>query len=306
MVFFKHFGCLCEYGAIRLAAWIVNCLPFSWALWLAHPAGSLLYLVLSRQRRRALENLHFAFQGKKNEAEIHAIARRSFCHLVEFAIEWLRLPGMAKNHDRSFAPLKGDEKLRAALKKGKGAIVLITHLGNWEAMSLLGGLLIAKVENVPFYALGRPLKNPYLNRYVQGLRALGGLQTIAKGGAVQETLNCLKENAIVCVLIDQRVSEGGIEIDFFGRKALTTSLPALAALRLGVPIFHSFPRRTPDLKFFLEVYGPVELLVLGRVKEDIRANTQKFMTRIEEEIRKRPEEWLWMHNRWRPEHGPKD
>ena len=214
------------------------------------------------------------------------------------------MPKIARDPKRYLA-IRDVEKIHNALKQGKGAMLLVSHTGNWEIMALVAGILIAKPVGASIYALARPLKNFYLYEHSLRLRALTGLESIPKIGGVQETFNRLKENGIVSTLIDQRVGEGGVEVNFFGQPALTTSLPAVAALRYGTPILFVFLRRTPDLRFVMDVEGPVEIERTGDLKRDIQVNTQHFNERVEAEIRKDPARWLWMHNRWRDRHGAK-
>lgn len=297
---------LFEYGFIRFLVLLLAVIPFKWALSLAKPIGWILFVFLKRPREMALQNLKSAFPEKK-DPEISSIARGAFTHLSEFGIEWLRIPYIIRHSSRYFIDVFHKEKIHEELKKKKGAIVLISHTGNWEMMALMGGLLVAQPVGGSVYAVARPLDNPYLYQYVMRLRGVGGLKTIDKLGGVRETFDRLrKENAIVCILIDQRVSEGSVETHFFGRPALTTSLPIVAALRLGTPIFHNFLYRTNDLRYEMRVEGPVPIERTGDFRKDIEINTQKFVARIEAEIRKQPAHWLWMHNRWRVAHGAKD
>lgn len=271
----------------------------------------------------ALENLRQAYQSKKSESEIRKVACGSFIHLAEFGIEWLRMPQMIASPERYLIGVKEMEQIHTALNQRKrGAIVLVCHTGNWEIMALMGGLFVAKPIGTSVYAVARPLKNPYLYDYAIRLRGGEGLKTIDKSGGVRETFDRLRENGIVCILVDQRVSEGSVETNFFGRPALTTTLPAVAALRLDTPIFFNFLRRTSPhlnlppakagggveggcIKYEMEVEGPVSIERTGNIHRDIQMNTQKFTDRIETEIRKNPARWLWMHNRWRAPHGHK-
>ena len=302
---FQKAAHLFEYALIRLAGFFLNLLPFSFTLRLARPGGVLLFWVLKRSRRIALENLKQVYGSEKSEAEIRNIARESFVHLAEFGAEWLWMPQIAKDPMRYLA-ISGVQKIHSALKQGKGAMLLVSHTGNWEIMALIVGTLIAKPVGASIYALARPLKNLYLYKYSLRLRGLTGLQSIPKVGGVHETFNRLKDNGIVSTLIDQRVGEGGVEVNFFGRPALTTSLPAVSALRLGTPLFFLSCHRTSDLRFMMEVEGPVEIERTGDIRHNIRVNTQRINDRLEAEIRKDPPRWLWMHNRWRTRHGAKD
>ena len=293
-----------EFCLIRFLGGCINLLPLAVALKLAPPAGQLLFRILKRYRLRAVENLRNAFQGEKSEEEIQALAREAFVYLAEFAVEWLRMTRLAKNSGRYLA-IEGVEKIGEARKKSAGAMLLVSHAGNWEIMALIGGLLIAPPLGTTIHALARPLKNPYLYEYILYLRGLTGLQNIRKVGAVKKTLKALMRNEVVCLLVDQRVNEGSVEAEFFGQGALTTSLPAIAAVRLGTPIFFSSLERTPEFRFIIHIEGPFSLETTGDTREDIRCYTQIFNDRMEEEIRKNPGHWLWMHNRWRVRHGAK-
>ncbi len=294
-----------EYLLVRVLGGFLNLLPFSLALLLAHSLGSFLFLILGRSSRTALKNLRQVYGSSKSEAEIQALAREAFAYLAEFGVEWLRMPKIAKNPER-YLSINNVSRIHTALKENKGAVLLVSHAGNWEIMALIGGLLIAKPSGRPIYALARPIKNPYLYDFTLRLRGLTGLESIDKMGAVRGTFKCLKEKGIVCVLVDQRVSEGGVETNFFGHPALTTSLPALCALRFDAPTFHVFLKRTSDLRYVMDVEGPVPIENSGDAERDIRINTQRFNDRIEAEIRKNPTHWLWMHNRWRLRDGAKD
>ena len=299
--------CLVQYGFTRIISWIVCLIPFRWALMIARPIGAILFFTLKRPRQMAIQNLKSAFP-EKSETEIKSIAQVAFRHLAEFGIEWLMMPEMIE-HSKKYLikEVIGKEKIPEGLAQKRGAIVLVTHTANWEVMALImGGLLTAESVGAAVYALARPLKNPYLYQYAVKIRAGRGLKTINKFGGVRETFDRLrKDNAVMCILIDQRISEGGIETNFFGRPALTTSLPVMAALRLGTPIFFSFMRQTDDLRYEMKIEGPVPIARTRDFKKDIITNTQNFAARAEAEIRKNPSHWLWMHNRWRVAHGAK-
>lgn len=294
-----------EYALIRLTAHIVCFFPLAFVLWLARWAGVFLFQILKRPRQRALENLRNAYGPEKTEKEIQQIARGAFRHLAEFGAEWLYIPRIAQSPER-YLKIHHVERIHRGLEKGRGALLLVSHIGNWEIMALIGGLLIARPVGASIYSLARPIKNPYLYDYILGQRGLTGLTSITKTGGVKEVFSRLKENGIVCMLIDQRVSEGSVETEFFNQEALTTSLPAIVALRLGTPVFFVFLNRTPDLRYEMEIEGPVPIGQEEDSNTNIRLNTQAFNDRVEAEIRKYPTRWLWMHNRWRARHDAKD
>lgn len=304
MAGFKKLSFFFEYLTVRFVGSIFTLLPLSFVLRFAPSIGVFLFFILGRSRRTALANLRQVYGYEKPDSEIRQIAKKSFVHLTEFGIEWFWMTKIAKDPERYLA-IRGVKKIHSALERKKGALLLVSHNGNWEIMALVAGFLIAKPVGAKIYALARPLKNLYLYEYSLRLRALTGLKSIHKIGGVRETFNRLKENGIVSTLIDQRVGEGGVEVNFLGHPALTTSLPAVATLRLGTPIFFVFLHRTPDLRFVMDVEGPMEIERTGDMKHDIQVNTQRVNDRIEAEIRKDPTCWLWMHNRWRSREGAK-
>ncbi|MBI4358516.1 MAG: lysophospholipid acyltransferase family protein [Candidatus Omnitrophica bacterium] len=296
-----------EYAFIRLIGLVLNLVPLSLLLRLARPISSFLFCVLGRSHRTALENLRLAFGSERSEAEIRKIAIGAFEHLAEFGIEWLAMPQIIRYSEKYLVTVHHADKVHAELReKKKGAVILVCHTGNWEIMALMAGLFLAKPVGASIYAVARPLKNPYLYAYAVKLRGGMGLKSIDKSRAVLEASARLRENAIVCIPMDQRVSEGNVTCNFFGRPALTTSLPALLALRLGSPVFYYFLYRSINCRYSVGVQGPVSIERTGNVKRDVQVSTQTFTDQIETEIRKDPRRWLWMHNRWRPRHGAKD
>ena len=294
----KKLSYLIHYAIVRAFARFVNFLPFPLALFLARPVGVSLSYMLKRKRDKCVDNLHHAFGIQKSEKEISRITRESFVHMAEFAVEWFRLPQIARIPER-YLSVNNEQKIHEALKQGKGAIILASHNGNWEIMSLIVGLLIAKPVGVPIYALARPQKNSFLYDYTLRLRGLTGLKSIDKRGGARATFRHLKNNNIVCILMDQRVREGSVEATFFGRKALTTSLPAIAARRLGTPVFYVFLKRMKGLRYVMNVEGPIPMANVPDRNIDLALNTQRFNDLLEVEIRKDPSQWLWTYSRWK-------
>lgn len=265
----------------------------------------MLFWGLRKYREVALENLTQAFRAEKSPSQIREMAFESFVYLAEIAVGWFRMPFLARYSDRYLAVRNAGAMHREIRERKRGAMLLVSHAGNWEIMALIAGLLIAEPIGTPMHALARPIKNPYLYDRILHLRGLTGLKSIRKIGAVRKALRSLKRNEIVSLLVDQRINEGSVEVTFFGRNALTTSLPALAALRLDTPIFFGHLEQTPDLRFTLVLEGPLPIQKTGDLHEDIRTNTQRFNDQVEADIRRNPGRWLWMHNRWRTRDGAK-
>ncbi len=282
-----------EYLLFRGIALYINRLSDFETMRLAEKIGSLLFRLLKGRREIALSNLRAAFGREKREEEIQKIAEASMQNLVKVALEVVRVPRIAKNPTLAI-DLQKRENVWNALGKKKGLIVVVSHFANWELMGVS-----AADAGFPIHAIGRPVKNPFVYHYIKHLRGITGLKTVDKAGAARATIKLLKQNQMVAILIDQHERQGGVWVDFFGRKASTTSLVATLALRYDVPVIPTyFYRKEPErsVLYFGEAFP---LIRTGNYEADIVANTQQYVSHIEGEIRKCPGDWLWMHRRWR-------
>ncbi len=291
-------GQVIQYGLFRLLCFILNLLPFAWALQLGRWVGRSLYYILSKYRNVSLENLHFAFREEKSESEIRKIAIQSFENLGYFAIEFIRIPKILSNIQK-YIVIKNDEPAFGALKLKKGMIFIVSHFGNWEWMAVLGAKR-AQHFGAQMNAVARVFGNPYLYRYItKNLRGATGLNTIDKRGGARQAMKHLEQNEVVCILIDQHERYGSVPVPYFGRDAWTTSLPAVLAVKKGVPVFPVFSFRTPGKPTVLEVGKAFPVIRTGDYEKDIIENTAQYIRSIQEVVRKRPGDWLWMHGRWR-------
>jgi KDO2-lipid IV(A) lauroyltransferase len=240
-----------------------------------------------------LENLRPAFGKGKTEAELLGIAEQSIQNLFKLVFEFLRTPETSAHPERYIEPPDVTALMEAVKKKG-GFIAVVSHFGNWEWLAIP-----IKKYGLHVHAVGRPLKNPYLYRYVREMREAANLINIEKSGAVRFSIEVLKQRGILAVLIDQHESRGSVWVDFFGRKAATSTLPAMLALKYEYPVLPAFFYRE-ESGYSKIKYGPLfPLIRTGDLQADLLANTQQYVAKIEEEIRKRPGDWLWAHRRWR-------
>ncbi|MCM8775982.1 MAG: lysophospholipid acyltransferase family protein [Candidatus Omnitrophica bacterium] len=282
-----------EYLLYRIVAFGIRCLPLSYAMCLADGIGLLLFYLLGERTRTTFNNLRQAYGAEKSEREIRKIAIASYQNLVRVAFEFIRIPTIAKNPER-YLRVEHWDYVEKALEKKRGVMIIVSHFGNWELMSFAG-----RINQRPLHAIARATKNPFVYQYIKHLRSLMGTVSIDKEGAVKNTVKLLKNNQIVCMLIDQHERQGGVWVDFFGRKASTTSLPAMMALRHEVSVLFAFYTRSGPGSFVIHLEKPFPVIRTDDRKQDILSNTQQYIRRIEEEIRKSPENWLWMHRRWR-------
>ena len=287
-----------QYVLFRIICFLLNLIPFAWAMALGKLGGRFLYYLLGNYRKVALENLRFAFHDERTKQEMKQIAVQSFENLGYFAIEFIRIPKVVKAI-KKYILIQNDRSVFKALEAKKGVVLIVSHFGNWEWMGVAAGARV-KEKGATINAVARVLGNPFLYRYVvRKLRGATGLKTVDKKGAVREVIRLLDQNEIICVLIDQHERYVSVPVPYFGREAWTTSLPAFMALKKGaavVPVFSFREKNKPTVVKLGEVFPVIQT---GDYERDLIANTAQYMQAIEQVVRKRPGDWLWMHARWR-------
>lgn len=268
--------------------------------WIGRRLGDVALLALGGRRRRALANLRLAFPDLAPAAR-RRLCRRSFQH---FGMTMAELAGMlARPLDATLASVtvEGLEHLREAMERSGRAIVLTAHLGNWEILSaahrLAGGYGLAVVV--------RPLDTPGLNALAERLRRKTGVELIDKRHALRPVLGALARGRMVGILLDQNASRReGVFVPFFGREASTSRSVAVLALRTGAPIVPIFARREPGGRHRVSILPVVEAPVDRSGEAAIVSLTARCTAVVEAAIREVPEQWLWMHHRWRTRPAP--
>lgn len=276
--------------------WLVSrIMPYRFGLWSGAVLGSLTYVALRRERNRALAHLRLAFP-EKDAAWILRIARGSFIHLGKCVFEVMLMT--PRRMSKMTAAFHGEENLRKAVAQKKGVIYVSAHIGNWE---LLGGILATRFPDTMVIGIAAPIEPPPLNDMIIMLRARMGSQTLLRGmpGASRELIRVFKENRILGILIDQDTDVDGAFVDFMGRPAWTPTAAASMAIKFGAPMTFGYIQRGTDNRHTVYLEGPLDLIKTGDRDQDIIANTAMLTKKIEAVIRKKPEQWVWMHRRWR-------
>ncbi len=246
-------------------------------------------------RRRIVAHLEIAFpelDAAQREKIISATARHFGLMLAEVAWLWRASPDAVA----SICKFDGAEHLLAALDGGRGAMMVTAHCGNWE-------LLCARipVAGIPLTAAVRQLDNPGLDRLITSLRTRFGTEILPRGpSAGRKLARALSRNRVVGLLIDQDIRDvPGVFVPFFRRPAWTPSGAATLALRLGCPVIPTFIHRLPDGTHHAEVHAPLPLPVDGSLEDRIVELTAASTACIERQVRAHPDQWVWMHRRWR-------
>jgi KDO2-lipid IV(A) lauroyltransferase len=252
------------------------------------------YHLSPRQRYITLHNLKNAFP-EKDMGQIIEIAKKTYRHLGIVAAEFFDLPKIKREVIENTIEIEGLEGCKAALEKNKGLLIFGAHFGNWELMHIVISLIVH-----PMLLIYRPLDNPILEDLIRWVRSTAGSKTLPKERAMRPMLRTLQKNEIVGLLIDQNVAwQEGVFVDFFGRPACTTDGLAILALHTGAPVIPAFMARQPSGKYRLILGREVEVVDTGDQDRDETANTQIFMKVIEDIIREYPDQWLWLHHRWK-------
>ena len=272
-------------AVVKSLAWT----PVPWAYRLAWGYARLLDAAIPRLRRTALRNLSLALP--ELEVERHRkIVDGVFRSIARLLVAFARLPAIGKDNVGRWIRWEGAECVQAALREGRGVLFATAHLGNWE-LSAFAYALLAEPMNV----VVRPLDNPLIDRLVEHRRSLSGNRTIGKSDFARGILKALGRNEAVGVLVDQNASpDGGVFVDFFGLPACAGTGFAKIAARSGAAVIPGFALWSDEeQRYVLRFYPPVAMT------GDAARDTQALQSVLEEVIRAHPDQWLWIHRRWK-------
>jgi Kdo2-lipid IVA lauroyltransferase/acyltransferase len=255
--------------------------------------GSLGWRFSRRDRRRTLDHLASAYPGMP-EPERTRLGRDCFRHHGTTLGECLHLFHRDCGFVRAVVEVQGWETVERAREEERPILILTGHCGNWE-------LLAAAINcrGLGMAVVARPLDEPDQQRMLAGLRERFGTPTIARGseGAARQLLGTLRRGGALGMLIDQDTKVDGVWVPFFGRLAFTPVAAAKIALRQSTAVIPTFIERLPDGRHLATFHPPLDL------PDDPTEATALMTTRIEEQVRRRPEQWVWMHRRWRRQPG---
>ncbi len=258
--------------------------------------GNFVFFVPRIRRRLVEKNIARTFPDK-SLPEIRRIARKVYRNQAMNIIEMLRIPLIKDKDDaRKLVEIRIDEHLRQRIEQQKGAVLVSGHLGSWELIGFCTAMLLG-----PLNSIVKPIKNKPLDKYLHDLRTLQGHKLIYKDTAARQGLKALKNGELLGVLGDQSNKTGDFYIDFLGRKATIFMGPAFWALKAGVPLFVEVSKRLDSGKYLVDIFE-IPTSDLSYNREDIKILAKRYTRALEDFIREYPEEWLWLHDRWK--HSP--
>jgi len=284
-----------EYAAAWPFIKILGILPRPLARALAIVLAQVVYLLHARLRKVGMRNLAMAFP-EKTAAERARILRGEFTSLGRQLAEVCQLPRYTLENVEKVVVYDGFEHYEQAKARGKGVLFLTGHFGAWELSAFSHSL-----HGHWMHIVVRPMDNLYLDRLIRSYSTMHGNKTVAKDEFVRGLLSAMKAGEVVGILMDTNVTPPqGVFVNFFGIPACTASGLARIALRTDAAVIPGFTIWDKSLgKYRLRFDAAVELIRTGNLESDIQANTQKFTKIIEDYIRQYPEQWLWVHRRWK-------
>jgi KDO2-lipid IV(A) lauroyltransferase len=278
-----------EYAAAAAVLKTLELSPRPLAEWLARSCLRIVDIALPRLRRTAARNLEMALP-ELSAAERAHVTDGVFRSLARVLVAFAKFPRIGPGNVHQWIRYEGFEHFQAAKARGRGVLIATGHLGNWE-LSAFAHALMAEPMNV----VVRPLDNPLVDRLVETRRALSGNRIIYKKDFLRGILAALGRNEAVGILIDQNSTpEYGVFVEFFCMQACSNAGFARVAAHSGAAVIPGFALWSEaERRFVLRFYPPVEM------SGDVQADTARLQHQLEEVIRRHPDQWLWIHRRWK-------
>jgi Kdo2-lipid IVA lauroyltransferase/acyltransferase len=284
-----------QYWPVAVLVRVIGVLPRPPAHGVGIMIGKLVYHLHPRLRRVGRRNLELAFP-EKTPAQRREILRGVYVSLGRLLGEACLFPRYTSANASEIAVYQGFENFEAAEKRGKGVLLLTGHFGGWEVGSFFHSLC-----GHPMQIVVRPLDNPYVDDLVSRYRGRHGNTMIGKQEFARGLISAMRKNETVGILMDTNMTPPqGVFVNFFGIAACTASGLARVALHTGATVVPAFTIWDSVLrKYRVEFAPPVEMMRSGDNEADAVANTARFTKIIEEFVRRYPDQWLWIHRRWK-------
>lgn len=284
------------YYSARVLLFLIARLPYAAVPPLGRLFGTLVFALAARERRKTFQGLRTAYPSGLDPGQVERLALATWRNIGRNLFEiihWTRWPGAKL--DTQVAGARGLENLDRALARAKGAFIVTAHLGNWE---LLAGYLCHRYKGS---GVAQKLYDPRFDRLVTDFRLqkLGVAAMIKRGMALRGILAALGDNQIIFSLCDQDTGKDGVFVPFFGKQAWTQSGVARIARKTGAALVPAFMVRGADGRFELHVEKEIEVPQTSDKEKDVVETVQRYTELIEAYVRAYPDQWVWMHERWK-------
>lgn len=274
-----------EYLGYRLMEGGFSLLPLPLIDRLGSGIGFLFYYLSASYRRLAIRNLRIAYGQEKDLPEIQRLARATCQRTIANFLSTLKTTTLPSSQMNNYVSVEGKEELHTALAQGKGVILVLGHMGNWEVLNRLHDHLPPGIQAGGIY---QRLKNPLVNAHLLTQREQDGSCMFDKKKGFHAPASFVKNGGLLIVVADQKTGRAGIPIPFFGRLSALSPLPSLLAKKAGSPVFAAG----------IETTAPGHWTVILKPLSN-KPQTNEIISTLETLIRRSPADYLWLHNRWR-------
>lgn len=272
--------------------------PFSWGYFYAKVLSTVFYygfLGIGSRRKTVEHHIKYAYGDELTKKEIRKIGKKFYYHLALNLIEFLRIKDADNDYINKYIEIEGKENLEKAFEPGKGVVLLTGHIGNWELLGAVVGMM-----GYEYGVIYREVPFKRIDKYIKETRSTHRTTPISKKNALMKMFKTLRANGMIGILLDQKANhKEGLMLNFFGKPALTSKGLSAIATKTGasvVPIFLARKGGTFYHKATVEEALPFQNT--DNKEEDLKHNTQLMNDVLEKHIRANPEQWLWLHHRW--------
>jgi KDO2-lipid IV(A) lauroyltransferase len=285
-------------GLLKTVAYLYSFLPRKLQIKVGHGLGALFYFAKFRDPV-VQQNLNLAYPNDPEKRE--EIRRASYWHFGNLILEIFMVLGPLRRFVLKYVDLSGTEHLEAAKKRGKGVIFLASHTGNWEVMAATGGVLAQS----DLLMVTKHLKPEWLHQAIEAGRSRCEVSATYEPKTMRDVLSHLKRNGTVGIVLDQYVGPPvGVRVPFFGVPVGTSQFVATLAKRTGAAVLPVRNIRTPSGRWDIAVLRALEWTKDSDPNRELAVNTAKYTAAIEEIVRAHPEQWLWIHRRFKGDNSP--
>jgi Kdo2-lipid IVA lauroyltransferase/acyltransferase len=283
-----------EYILFILFSWWFKLLGLNLSRKFATVMALVFFYLIPIRKKVVFNNLKIAFP----ENDFNTNKKLAFKIFLSFTItlvEILYFPYMKREKLIDAVECSNPELIIEKYNEGKGVILLSSHFGNWE----FGAISIAMHVHLPFSVVVKPLRNPLVYEWMNRARTKFGNEVVPLGISIRKTYQTLKEKKIVAMVADQRGPRDGVKLDFFGKKVSVYTGPAALSIKTGAPLICGIAIRQNDYKYKMNLVEISQQNLPDGEEEKILEISQRYTSYLEQVIREHPEQWLWMHNRWK-------
>lgn len=283
-----------EYILFILFSWCFGLIGLKLSRKFATILALLFFYLIPIRKKVVFNNLKIAFP----ENDFSTNKKLAFRIYISFSItlvEIMCLPFLSKEELTNAIVCSNPEMIVNKFNEGRGVILLSSHFGNWEYIAIS----VAVQIQLPFSVVVKPLRNSLVYDWMNRARTKFGNEVVPLGLSIRKTYQTLKEKKIIAMVADQRGPAEGVRVDFFGKKVSVYSGPAALALKTGAPLICGIAVRDKNYKYKTELVEISKDNLPESEEEKILAISQRYTSYLEKVIREHPEQWLWMHKRWK-------